>query len=185
MYPLQNALWMQLRKCDVDCESSLRLSRLELTLLAQIVKIVDCRFNRHGRRERTRGNNEPICELKDVFRAPAVFRAPNIHEKLVCLVLLRILCRLELASDEKVPVKNCSPIDRKAEVAVLLLLNLVDHESARLFKRIKVIPRVDKPARYLTALVPVLLEQGTERAWFLRVVGLDLIVWMELGTRLI
>ena len=98
---------------------------------------------------------------------------------------MRILCRLELASDEKVPVKNCSPIDRKAEVAVLLLLNLVDHESARLIKRIKVIPRVDKPARYLTTLVPVLLEQGTERAWFLRVVGLDLIVWMELGTRLI
>ena len=185
MYPLQNALWMQLRKCDVDCESSLRLSRLELTLLAQIVKIVYCRFNRHGRRERTRGNNELICELKDVFRAPAVFRAPNIHEKLVCLVLLHILCRLELASDEKVPVKNCSPVDREAKVAVLLLFHLVDHESERLCKRIKVIPRVDKPARYLTALVPILLEQGAERAWFLRVVGLDLVVRMELGARLV
>ena len=47
------------------------------------------------------------------------------------------------------------------------------------------IPRVDKPARYLTTLVPVLLEQGTERAWFLRVVCLDLVVRMELGARLV
>ena len=114
-----------------------------------------------------------------------MFRASNFCEKLVCLVRLRILCRLELASDEKVLVKNCSPVDSEAEVAVLFLLHLVDHKSARLFKRIKVIPRVDKPARYLTTLVTILLGQSTKWAWFLRMVGLDLVVRMELGARLI
>ena len=76
---------MQARKRDVDCESSLRLSRLEFTLLALIVKIVDCRFNRHGRGERTRGTDELIRKLKDILRAPAVFRASNRREKLIFL----------------------------------------------------------------------------------------------------
>ena len=77
------------------------------------------------------------------------------------------------------------PVHREAEVTILFGLDLLVHESAGIFKCVELVPGFDKPARYFTTFVAVVLEDSGEGARDLWVVCLHLVVRMELRTCLI
>ena len=185
MNPFQDALWVQDRHGDVDGGCAMRFSGAEFSILSHLVEIADRLLDCKGWQVGARLHHELIGELEDGVRALGRVRRSNLHEQLALLSLGRLYLAWYLALNEEVLINDSWPVHVETVVSILLLIDLSTHKRDCILEGIKVIPSVNKPARYFTTFIAVFFEELGEGAGLLRMVCLDLVVRMELGACLI
>ena len=152
----------------------------ERIVFLQLVQVVDGCLQNKWLQARIASRHDKLTREDEDKVGDVVAICPNCGEDFALLLHLKVvLAKADPDIDEL--VDDCGPICLEAVGTVLFGLDLLYHKGSGLFERAKMIPRVHKPLGDLAAFKPVGLQNLGERAWSLGMVGLDLVVWMELG----